>query len=71
MAGIDILFLSKEDVGALDLITDFEEIRVTSKRPASRERFAEQMATQPGKPVVVKETAKATIRYAGIIFRKR
>lgn len=71
MAGIDILFLSKEDVGALDLISDFEEIRVTSKRPASRERFAEQMATQLGKPVVVKETAKATIRDAGIIFRKR
>ena len=31
MAGVEVLFLSRQDI---------EEIRVTSKRPESRERFA-------------------------------
>jgi ornithine cyclodeaminase len=52
----------------LDLLFDFEEIRVTSKRPASRERFAVQMAEQLGKPVVVKATAEETVRDADIII---
>jgi ornithine cyclodeaminase len=52
----------------LDLLFDFEEIRVTSKRPESRERFAAQMSAQLAKPVVVKETAEATVRDADIII---
>lgn len=51
----------------LDLLFDFEEIRVTSKRPESRERFAEAMSCQLGKPVVVKATAEETVRGADII----
>jgi len=56
------------NVAMLDHLFDFEEIRVTSKRPASRERFAEQMAAQLGKPVVVKESTEATVRDADIII---
>jgi ornithine cyclodeaminase len=56
------------NVPMLDLLFDFEEIRVTSKRPASRERFAAQMSEQLGKPVIVKATAEETVREADIII---
>lgn len=56
------------NVPMLDSLFDFEEIRVTSKRPSSRERFAAGMSEQLGKPVVVKETAEATVRDADIII---
>jgi ornithine cyclodeaminase len=52
----------------LDLLFDFEEIRVTSKRPESRQRFADAMSQQLGKPVLVKETAEETVRDADIII---
>lgn len=52
----------------LDLVFDFEEIRVTSRRPESRERFAAQMSDQLGKAVVVKETTEATVQDADIII---
>lgn len=55
------------NVPMLDLLFDFEEIRVTSKRPASRERFAAQMSDRLGKPVLVKETTEETVRDADII----
>jgi ornithine cyclodeaminase/alanine dehydrogenase-like protein (mu-crystallin family) len=35
----------------LDDLFDFEEIRVTSRRPASREAFADRLAEELGKPV--------------------
>ncbi len=56
------------NVPMLDLIFDFEEIRVTSKRPSSRERFADTLSAQLGKPVTVKETTEETVRDADIII---
>jgi ornithine cyclodeaminase len=56
------------NVTLLDRIFNFEEIRVTSKRPESRERFADEMSTRLGKPVIVKETTEAAVRDADIII---
>jgi ornithine cyclodeaminase len=56
------------NVAMLDLLFDFEEIRVTSKRPESRERFAGEMSERLNKRVVVKETAEKTVRDADIII---
>jgi alanine dehydrogenase len=56
------------NVPMLDLLFDFEEIRVTSKRPESRERFASQMSEQLNKKVIVKETTEETVRDADIII---
>jgi alanine dehydrogenase len=59
---------ARYNVPMLDLIFDFEEIRVTSKRPESRERFANEMSALLGKPVTVKQTAQETVRGADIII---
>ena len=56
------------NVAMLDLMFDFEEIRVTSKRPASRERFAAEMSGRLGKPVRVMETTEAAVRDADVII---
>lgn len=56
------------NVPMLDLLFDFEEIRVTSKRPESRERFAAKMSHRLHKQVVVKETTEETVRDADIII---
>jgi len=56
------------NVAMLDLLFDFEEIRVTSKRPASRERFAAEMSERLGKNVRVMETSEQTVRDADIII---
>lgn len=56
------------NVAMLDHVFDFEEVRVTSKRPHSRERFAEQMSKQLNKTVIVKETSEETVRDADIII---
>ncbi len=56
------------NVPMLDRLFDFEEIRVTSKRPESRERFAASMSEQLGKRVRVEETVEATVRDADIII---
>ena len=56
------------NVPMLDRLFHFEEIRVTSKRRDSRERFAARMSDQLGKPVVVKATAEETVRDADIII---
>ena len=56
------------NVPMLDRLFDFEEIRVTSKRPESRERFAARMSEQLGKRVRVEETVEATVRDADIII---
>lgn len=56
------------NVALMDLLFDFEEIRVTSKRPESRERFAAEMSARLNKPVIVKETTEETVRDADIII---
>jgi alanine dehydrogenase len=56
------------NVPMLDLLFDFEEIRVTSKRPESRQRFAAKMTAQLGKKIVVKSTTEETVRDADIII---
>lgn len=56
------------NVAMLDLLFDFEEIRVTSKRPESRERFAGEMSERLNKRVVAKETTEETVREADIII---
>ncbi len=56
------------NVAMLDKLFDFEEIRVTSKRPESREQFAAEMSDRLGKPVIIKDTTEATVRDADIII---
>jgi len=56
------------NVAMLDRIFDFEEIRVTSLRPDSRERFAATMSEQLGKTVRVMDNAADTVRDADIII---
>lgn len=56
------------NVPMLDHLFDFEEIRVTSKRPESRERFAAAMSAQLDKPVRVMDTTEATVKDADIII---
>ena len=55
------------NVAMLDLLFDFEEIRVTSRRPESRERFGAVMSERLGKTVQVKDNAADTVRDADII----
>ena len=56
------------NVAMLDLLFDFEEIRVTSKRPASRERFADEMSERLGKTIRVMDSSEQTVRDADIII---
>jgi len=56
------------NVPMLDLLFDFEEIRVTSKRPESRERFAGEMSEQLDKRVIVTDTTEEAVRDADIII---
>ncbi len=56
------------NVPMLDTIFDFEEIRVTSRRPESRERFAARVSEQLGKEILVKDTTEETVRDADIII---
>lgn len=56
------------NVAMLDLLFDFDEIRVTSRRPESRERFAREMSERLGKPVLLKDTTEETVRDADIII---
>lgn len=56
------------NVAMLDRLFDFEEIRVTSKRPESRERFAAEMSEKLGKKIEVKDNAADTVRDADIII---
>lgn len=56
------------NVAMLDKLFNFEEIRVTSKRPESREHFAAEMSEKLDKKVVVMDTTEATVRDADIII---
>jgi ornithine cyclodeaminase len=55
------------NVTMLDDLFDFEEIRVTSKRPESRDAFAENLSEYLGKPVKAVATAEETFVGADIM----
>jgi alanine dehydrogenase len=59
---------ARYNVPLLDMLFDFEEIRVTSKRPESRERFAAEMSERLGKPVQARATTRETVQDADIII---
>lgn len=56
------------NVAMLDLLFDLDEIRVTSARRESRERFASVMSERLGKPVKAMDSAADTVRDADIII---
>ncbi len=56
------------NVRLLDKIFDFEEIRVTSRRSESRERFAEVLSAELNKKIQVMDNAKNTVKDADIII---
>ena len=66
----EVAFDHLHDVHAVDVIRPEhgDEIRVTSRRPESRQRFADVMSAQLGKPVTVTETSEAAVRDADIII---
>lgn len=51
----------------LDAMFDLDEIRVTSRRPESREAFAEGLRAELSTPVVVTESAEETLAGADIL----
>ncbi|MDX6533779.1 MAG: hypothetical protein QOJ13_2438 [Gaiellales bacterium] len=51
----------------LDHLFDFDEIRVTSRRPESRERFAAEMSGILGKPVIATEDVESAVQGADVI----
>ncbi len=55
------------NVTMLDALFDFEEIRVTSARPESREAFGQTLEDVLGKPVRVVETWRETVEGADIV----
>ncbi|MEC3975381.1 ornithine cyclodeaminase family protein [Amycolatopsis sp. H20-H5] len=55
------------NVVLLDSLFDFAEIRVTSKRPESREGFGQRLSEELGKPVRVCESAEETLDGADIM----
>ena len=55
------------NVVMLDRQFDFEEIRVTSKRPESREEFGRRLEEELGKPVRVVETIEETVAGADVV----
>src|SRR6202171_2629788 len=55
------------NVTMLDDLFDFAEIRVTSRRPESRETFARQLSEELGKPVTAVPTPEAALKGADIM----
>ena len=55
------------NVRLLDHLFDFEEIRVHSRRPKSRDAFAARLATDLGKPVRSVDSWEACVRDADIV----
>ncbi|KUN29495.1 ornithine cyclodeaminase [Streptomyces antibioticus] len=55
------------NVRLLDRIFDLDEIRVHSRRPESREAFAERLTRELGKPVIVTEDWKSCVEGADIV----
>jgi alanine dehydrogenase len=55
------------NVVLLDSLFDFDEIRVTSRRPESREEFGHALELELGKPVRVVATAQEAVEGADIV----
>ena len=55
------------NVRLLDRLFDFDEIRVHSRRPESRDAFAERLARDLGKPVVATDDWESCVRGADIV----
>jgi ornithine cyclodeaminase len=55
------------NVRLLDKLFDFDEIRVHSRRPESREAFADRLSVDLGKPVAVTTDWESTVRGADIV----
>jgi ornithine cyclodeaminase len=55
------------NVRLLDRLFDFDEIRVHSRRPESRNGFAERLSRDLGKPVVATEDWESCVRGADIV----
>jgi ornithine cyclodeaminase len=55
------------NVRLLDKLFDFDEIRVHSRRPESRDAFAERLTQDLGKPVRVTADWESTVRGADIV----
>ncbi|WP_395453406.1 ornithine cyclodeaminase family protein (plasmid) [Azospirillum melinis] len=55
------------NVRLLDRLFDFDEIRVHSRRPESRNGFAERLSRDLGKPVVATEDWETCVRGADIV----
>ena len=55
------------NVTMLDSIFDFDEIRVTSRRPESRDAFGAALERALGKPVRVVETVRETVEGADVV----
>jgi len=55
------------NVRLLDRLFDFEEIRVHSRRPESRNAFAERLAADLGKPITVTGDWETCVRGADIV----
>ena len=51
----------------LDHLYDFEQIRVASRRPESREQFAAEMSELLGKPVTAADDVESAVRGADIV----
>jgi alanine dehydrogenase len=56
------------NVPLIDALFDLDEIRVTSRRPESRDRFAARMSQQLGKPVVAVGTVEEAAADADIVI---
>lgn len=55
------------NVRLLDRLFDFDEIRVHSRRPESRQPFAERLGRELGKPIVATDAWESCVRGADII----
>lgn len=55
------------NVRLLDRLYDFDEIRVHSRRPESRNAFADKLSKDLGKPIVVTEDWKSCVEDADIV----
>lgn len=55
------------NVRLLDRLYDFDEIRVHSRRPESRNAFADKLSEDLGKPIIVTEDWKSCVEDADIV----
>ncbi|MBP0685521.1 hypothetical protein J8J21_20985, partial [Mycobacterium tuberculosis] len=55
------------NVRLLDHLYDFDEIRVHSRRPESRDAFAKKLSDDLGKPITVTDNWQACVEGADIV----